>query len=195
MRRAVLAGLVLAVLPAAGPAQNGPYLAVVTDPEVKLRAGPSDQYPETGTLPRGTRVVVDHDESNGWVAIEAPQGQVSWISALFIEGFDPGRATPQRVYVATDADVTLSPGRSDQQEPLQSIRRVKVPNGTILMATGPKARFADKWWYPVAPPAGDFRYLPKTAVQFDKAVNAAFAVRENLPPATPAGGIPPAAGT
>ena len=167
MTRTVAAVLALA---AAAPAlaQSGPYLAVVSDPEVRLRAGPSDQFPETGLLPRGARVVVDHEEPNGWLAVEAPQGQVSWVPTQFIEGYDPARPTPQRVVVSSEGAVTLATGVAGVQQPLD-IRRVPVPNGTILTVTGPKATFDGKSWYPVAPPAGDFRYLPKSAVQFDRA--------------------------
>lgn len=190
MTRAVVAVLAVAVLPSLGHAQGGPYLAVVSDPEVRLRAGPSDQYPETGTLVRGTRVVVARDESNGWVAVDAPQGQVSWVPTQFIDGYDPGRPTPQRVVVAADGDVTLAAGQVGVPQPLD-VRKVKVPNGAILTVTGPKVTFDGKSWYPVAPPTGDFRYVPKSAVRFDAATNTSFVVRDTAPlPPSPTGNNP-----
>jgi hypothetical protein len=191
MRRALAAGLVLAALPAAGFAQPGPYLAVVSDSEVKLRAGPSDQFPETGTLPKGARVVVEGEESGGWVAVTAPQGQVSWVPYTFVD-FDPSRPVPQDVVVQDE--VTLATGRVGLPQPLQQIRRAKVPAGTILTVIGGTVQHDGKKWYPVAPPHGDVRYVPKNALQPEKALATAFTVRTNdtVSPAG-AGTGPPAA--
>src|SRR4051794_23757508 len=155
MRPALAAVLVL-VLPAFGLAQAGPYLAVVADPEVRLRAGPSDQFPDTGTVPKGTRVVVDHEETNGWLAVTAPAGAVSWVPMQFVEGAEKGRQLPYHVVVAADGEVTLAAGKAGLPQPLE-IRRVKVPEGTILTVIGAEQVFDKKTWLPVAPPPGDFR--------------------------------------
>ena len=58
---------------------------------------------------------------------------------------------------------------------------MKIPNGTTLLLLGPKVQFAGKTWYPVAPPAGDVRYLPRTAVQYEKPANNSFSVRVTEP--------------
>src|SRR5437879_2647368 len=89
MRSALLAGLVLAAIPAVAAAQTQPYFAVVSDSEVLLRAGPSDKYPETGMLKRGAQVVVDHEEA-GWLAIQAPKGSISWVQYSYVD-FDERR--------------------------------------------------------------------------------------------------------
>ncbi|MBA4062810.1 MAG: hypothetical protein C0501_03725 [Isosphaera sp.] len=110
MRLAVAAGLALAAPPAAF-AQTAPYTAVVSDAEVRLRAGPSNDFPETGTLPRGAAVVVDHEKPNGWLAVQDPPGRlsaVSWVQMQFVN-FDTTRPTPQNVVV--DEDTTLAAGR------------------------------------------------------------------------------------
>lgn len=200
MRPAVLAAVVLAALPAVGPAQTGPYLAVVVDSQAILRAGPTAKFPETGTLPRGTRVVVDHEETNGWLAVTAP-GQVSWVATQFIEGFNPEKPTPQYVNVSSEGEVTLAAGRVGLHEPLD-IRKVAIPNGTILQVIGPPVKYADRTWFPVEPPVKDFRYLAKAAVQFERAHNTSFVVRDSAPlpqgstpqpgGATPAGASIPA---
>ena len=86
MRPAALAGLAaLLFAPLAVAAEPTAYRAVVTDAEVKLRAGPSDAFPDTGTLPRGAFVIVEKEEGNGWLAVTAPSGSVSWIAATFVE--------------------------------------------------------------------------------------------------------------
>lgn len=199
MRPAALVGLA-ALLSAsyARAADPTPYRAVVSDVEVKLRAGPSDAYPDTGTLPRGSVVVVEREEGNGWLAVTAPYGSVSWIATQFIEDPTPNRPTPKNVVVHAEDEVTLAAGKAGEGQPLD-IRRVKVPNGSTLLLLGPKVTFVGKTWYPVAPPAGDVRYLPRTAVQYEKPAPNNFNVRVNettgpLPgpaspgPTAPAGG-------
>lgn len=200
MRPALVAGLVLAVLPAGAAAQSGPYFAVVTDAEVIHRAGPSDKFPETGKIPRGTRVVVEREADNGWLEITAPAGSVSWVHHTFIAQPDPNRPLPQNVEVEAEGEVTLAAGRADLAQPLD-IRRTKMPKGSILVVIGAKVQYDGKWWYPVAPPPGDFRYIPKTAVQAERPANTSFVVKGHdavvpagstaSPPATgPAAAIP-----
>lgn len=186
------------LMPAVASAQSGSYLAVVGDVEVRLRAGPSDSFPEAGTLPPGTRVLVDHEESGGWLAIQAPPGSVSWVPNAQIE-FDASKPLPQNA--VTHGEVTLAAGRVGLAQPIADVqvRRAKVPEGTILTVIGEKAQFEGKWWYPVTPPEGDFRYIPKAAVQLERAANKTFAVRANdttIPAAGVAagGGAAPAGG-
>lgn len=185
MRPAVLAGFVLAALPAVAAAQNGPYLAVVSDAEVLLHAGPSDKFPDTGKLTRGAQLVVEGEES-GWLKVQAPPGSVSWVPNSFVD-FDPTRPVPQNVVVSDE--VTLAPGRVGLPQPLNEIRKAKVPAGTILTVIGQPVTFDNKKWYPVEPPPGDGRYLPKSAVQAGESVSTAFVVRDAAPAGlAPAGG-------
>jgi hypothetical protein len=196
MRPALVAGLVLALAPAAALAQSGPYLAVVSDEQVKLRAGPSDRFPDTGTLARGARVVVEREADNGWLEVAAPAGSVSWVHATFISGYDERRPLPQNVVVTSEGEVTLAAGKADLAQPLE-IRKAKIPDGTILTVIGTKVQHDGKWWYPVAPPPGDVRYLPKSAVQPERPVNTSFVVRGNdsvVPAGSTGGASPPAVG-
>ena len=194
MRAARLAPFVLAAAPACGFAQSAPFVATVSESEVKLRAGPSDKYPETGTLPRGSRVTVDHEEPAGWLAIAAPHTAVSWVPAQFLSGFDPAKPLPQNAVVQGEGEVTLAAGQVGVPQPLE-IRRVKVPDGTILVVVGAKAVFQNKTWFPVVPPDGDFRYVPRTAVRSVGAADNTFVVtggstaKPNLPAAA---GVPAA---
>ena len=187
--RLPVAVLVLAALPATAFAQNGPYLAVVADAEVRMRAGESDRFPDAGTLYRGTRVFVDHEESGGWLAIQAPPGSVSWVQMTFLE-FDARKPLPENAMV-TD-EVTLVAGRVGFAQPLMEVRRTKVPAGTVLTVIGEKAVQDGKTYYPVAPPYGDFRYIPKSSVQSERAANTSFSVR-TTDTSNPAGAVPAAA--
>lgn len=180
-----LAGLLCASqATAADPAV---YRAVVTDPEVKFRAGPSDAFPETGSLKRGSAVIVEREESNGWLAITAPSGSVSWIAYSFVEDLSPDRQTPKNGLVHAEGEVTIAVGKAGDNQ-LLDVRREKLPQGTIVLLIGPPTDFSGKKWWPIAPPAGDVRYLPKSAVQIEKPVNNTVAVR-----VTDTGAIPPAA--
>lgn len=192
MRQVALAGLVIFVLAAhARAAEPTAYKAVVIDIEVKLRAGPSDTFPDTGTLPRGTAVIVEKEEGNGWLAVTAPSGSMSWVPTQFIEDPAPDRPTPKNVFVDTESEITIAVGKVGLAQPLD-IRRVKLPQGAQFCVIGPKVTFAGKTWYPITPPHGDVRYIPKTAVKFEQpANNNNFTVRvnETITP-VPSGGTP-----
>src|SRR5262249_34540510 len=156
----LLTGLILTLLPAAGLAQTGPYLATVIDPEVKLRPKPSDTLPETATLRQGDTVLVDHEESNGWLAVQRPPGKMYWVSWVRMQqvNFDATRPIPQNVEVTGDAGAALRAGQIGVAQPI-NIGATEVPKGTILTVIGPKASFDGGSWFPVMPTAGDFRYL------------------------------------
>ena len=187
MRPVLAAAAALVLLPAAALAQTLPRVAVVTGTEVVLRAGPSDKYPETGTLPQGTQVIVREEATGGWLAVHAP-GSVSWVPMTFID-FNKHKPIPQEV--STQAEVvTLAPGKLGLAQPLAEARLAKMPAGTLLKVIGTPVKFDGKTWYPVEPVLGDYRYLPRSAVEFQQPVNTAFVVRDTPPPAST---IPPAA--
>jgi hypothetical protein len=192
MSRVLVAVLSIALGPAVCFGQPGPYHAVVLDPEVKLRAGPSDRYPESTLLKKGDTVVV-HDEENGWLAVQdTPQivRSISWVRTQVVN-FDKTKPIPQLV-VVDETGATLRAGEMGVSQP-SSIQKAKVPAGTILTVIGPGVNFAEGTWYPVVPPAGDYRYIPKHAVKYEKA-GATFTVRDTTPPAvSPAAGTAPAA--
>jgi hypothetical protein len=192
MFRALFVGLAMARLASAAMAQNAPHLGTVIDTEVIVRAGPSDKFKDTGTLKKGARVVVDHEEF-GWLAIQAPRGSVSWVPIAFVD-FDTTRPVPQNVMVSED--VVLASGKVGLAEPQTDIRRTKVPAGSILTVVGQRVTFDNKQWYPVEPIEGDFRYVPKSSVQAGEPANTAFVVRDTAPPGlAPAGATIPATPT
>lgn len=185
MRPTAFVGVALVLFAShAVAAEPNAYRATITDAEVLLRAGPSDAFPDTGSLKRGSAVIVEREESNGWLAVTAPQGSVSWIAFSFIEDQAPESQTPKHGVVHSEADVTLAAGKPGVAQPLD-VRREKVPQGAIVLLIGPPVEFSGKKWWPIAPPAGDVRYLPKTAVQFEKPVNNNVTTRVTDTGATP----------
>ena len=136
MRPALLAGLVVAVAPPFGLAQSGPYVAIVVDPSVKLRAGPSDRFPETGTLAKGTALEVDREAENGWLAVRDAAGQVnsvSWVQTQFID-FNKTRPLPQNVQVE-EGGATLRTGQMGLAQPL-NIQSSKYPPARFSPSSG-----------------------------------------------------------
>ena len=98
----------------------------MVDPEVKLRAGPSDKYPETTLLKKGDTVLV-HDEENGWLAVQDPPQiirSISWVRTQVVN-FDKTKPIPQLV-VVDETGATLAPGEMGVSQPL-SINRSRRP--------------------------------------------------------------------
>jgi hypothetical protein len=166
---------------------------VIADAEVKLRAGPSDRMPETGTLKKGDLVTV-YDEENGWLAVQDVPGRltsVSWVQIQLVD-FKADKPTPQVVVVQDSTNLAV--GQIGVAQPITHVRRTKVPAGTVLTVIGSKVKSEDKSWYPVVPPAGDYRYIPKHVVKFEKPANTGFTVRDTTPPSVnPASASAPAA--
>jgi hypothetical protein len=195
MRRALVVALIAFASPGSVFGQAAPYYAVIADPEVKLYAGPSDKLPQTTLLKKGDTLIV-YGEENGWLAVQDPPQvirSISWVRTQQIN-FNRDKPIPQVVEVG-ETGATLRAGEMGVAQP-SAIQKAKVPPSTILTVIGPGVNFADGTWYPVMPPAEDYRYVPKSAVRFEKPANMAFTVRDTtpMPPAvSPAGGTAPAA--
>ncbi|HVK16706.1 MAG TPA: SH3 domain-containing protein [Fimbriiglobus sp.] len=164
--RLVPAAVLVLALAAPAAAQPAAHLAEVTADSVTVRSGPSDSMPETGTLFRGARVVVDHEENEHWVAIQPPRGQVSWIKHLFLKppAGSPADGMAYNAVVTSEGEVEVAVGRPGSDKPLD-VRRTRIPDQTIVLVIGKPVKHADSTWFPIEPPDGDFRYLPKTAVR------------------------------
>jgi hypothetical protein len=160
--------MTLAWLLTVGPllAQSPPYKARITVDGVRVHSGPGEQMPETGMLDRGSEVEVDHEEPGGWLAIQPPRGQVSWIKHVHLGPVpDQSQDTlPRNMRVHAEPVAELAAGRPGLAKPLD-VRRTRVPDGTIVMVIGPKVEHAGSYWYPIEPPFNDFRYLRRESVE------------------------------
>lgn len=175
--RTITAIIVLGLSALEVSAQNVPRRGRITADSTVLRSGPSEQMPETGTLYRGTIVEIDHEEPGGWLAIEPPRGQVSWLNHLNV-GPAPGQAVdalPRNAIVHAEPDTMIAIGRAGFGQPLD-VRRTKVPDGTLVLVIGHKVEHAGSHWLPIEPPHGDFRYIRSDAVDVGAPLQT-FAVR------------------
>ena len=199
--RLILSALVCVALSLPALAQSAQRVVVVKEPGAAARAGPSDSFPDTGIIPAGTRVVVTGEEGD-WLAIEPPVGQRSWVPALWLidpdarpsePGFPDPRGGAWDAVIAPDGPVEINVLAGDPTRPRPlAVRRVKVPAGTVVRVTGPAVEHERAKWYPVEPPPGDLRYLPKGAVLATALPAPTFTVRsppnsgaKTTPAATP----------
>lgn len=161
MRLSRFLGLLVSFgMPTAVIAEPGKYAAAVVLPEIQMRAGASWQFPATGKLKKGEQVIVHH-EDGAWVAILPPPGTISWINHRFLGEFDPNLSTKQNAMIMADG-VEVRVGQ-EKGGPLP-VTQVKLPRGTIVEVVGGKVREENSTWYPVAPPEGEYRWLPKEAL-------------------------------
>lgn len=161
MRTLILLGtLTVLGMPTETMAQPGKYAAAVVLPEIQMRAGGSWQFPPTGKLKKGEQVIVHH-EDGAWVAVLPPPGTVSWVNHRFLGDFDPNLNGRQNAMIMAD-NVEVRVGQ-EKGAPL-GVTQVKLPRGTIVEVVGAKVREENTTWYPIAPPEGEYRWLPKEAL-------------------------------
>jgi hypothetical protein len=142
-----------------------------------VRGTPGEHSPETGTLEPGTYVTVVAAEGNDWLAIQPPNGSISWVRWLMVEpqgqpGADGTLKPPFNAIVRADksAPTMLRAGAAGSNKPLD-VERHKLPEGTIVRVIGPKVKARidaedDTSWYPIVAPADDYRYIRRDAVEW-----------------------------
>lgn len=136
--------------------------AVVSLDTVEMRSGPSWKYHPTGKLPRGTPVRVHHEE-NGWLAVEPPEGTVSWVNHRFLSEFERDFSRPRNVVILGDR-VQIRAGGDIESSPTEKVT-THLASGSIVEVLGPAITWDNSIWYPISPVDEDFRYLPREAVQ------------------------------
>jgi len=142
-------------------AQTGPVRATVILDIVDVRSGPTTKYPTTSTLRRGEEVTVHRDQS-GWLAITPPGNSVSWINHRYLSEFGPGKNGRSNAVVLGN-NVESRIGTDRQSAPL-NVKQVDLPSGTIVEIVGDKLIANNSTWYPIVPPEGEFRFIPREAV-------------------------------
>jgi len=137
--------------------------AVVEVDGVEVLAGHAFNFPKVGQLKKGDTVIVVREEDTGFLAILPPASAVSWIKQIHlgkVEGLQAGKAN---VPVAVEgAEVVAG---SDKDHPPTNRVTVHLPKGTIVEVVGPSVRIGNASWYPITPPEGDLRWVPKSAVK------------------------------
>ncbi|MGN0931287.1 MAG: hypothetical protein ACI4NP_06235 [Thermoguttaceae bacterium] len=122
-------------------------------------ASPSSQSYQVGKLPAKSKVEVYFRTNDGFCAIRPPKGSFSWINSRFVELetstsghiLSPsGKAIPSRVGGASPAvSSAVQVGLKDNQS-VKVLGEISLEDGSI--------------WYKIAPPPGEFRWIPEDAL-------------------------------
>jgi hypothetical protein len=130
---------------------------------VEVRSGHALGFPSTGQLRKGDSVIVVREEETGFLAILPPTGSVSWIKQIHLGKVEPGEGGRANVTVAVDGAEVLA-GSDKEGKPTNRVT-ARLPKGTIVETTGQTMRVDNATWYPIVPPEGDLRWIPKSAVK------------------------------
>ncbi len=148
-------------------AQSFPYTAAV-NAQAPFYGQAGDTAPPCGYIAAGSSVEVYRHEG-AWLAVRPPVGSFSWVQGEEVTPTAQSDvvqvgAAGAKCWIGhqgnnerTISQVALNPG-----EPL------KVVGEATLIATGQPVK-----WYKIAPPPGEFRYLPAASVADRPAVHAA----------------------
>lgn len=122
-------------------------------------ASPSSQSYQVGKLPAKSKVEVYFRTNDGFCAIRPPQGSFSWINSRFVELetstsghiLSPsGKAIPSRVGgVSPAVSSAVQVGLKDKQS-VKVLGEISLEDGSV--------------WYKIAPPPGEFRWIPEDAL-------------------------------
>jgi hypothetical protein len=154
-------GLGLGAAAAADPVRR---TAIVDVDGVEIRAGHALGFPATGQLHKGDSIVVIREEETGFLAILPPPGSRSWIKQIHLGKVEPGDGGKANVAVAVDGAEVMAGLEEKEPKPTNRVT-VRLPKGSIVETTGPAVRIDNASWYPIVPPEGDLRWIPKTAVR------------------------------
>jgi len=158
---AALAGLLAACAPAL--AQSYPAEAVILQPEVEVRSGPSKQFMATSKLKQNDKVLVlrESKEQPGWLEIMPPAGSFSWVNAKDVRQVDASQA-----FVTGDPNhpVSILPG-SRLVDKAPDRESMKLTQGTLVVIVNRPLKIGNDTWLPIQPHPNEVRYLPADAVR------------------------------
>jgi hypothetical protein len=159
-----LAGILLVAWLCTVPASAGqtyPYQAIIKN-STTVRCGPGESYYACLELTAGSKVEVHALTENGFLAIRPPRGSSSWVDAADLVATDRslGRVTRSG---------TVSWIGSQLRDPRDHNWQVQLQQGDPLRLLEKRAMqihsdLPPATYYQVAPPAGEFRWIPAADV-------------------------------
>ena len=156
----VAVGLALSGAAATDPPRR---TATVDVDGVEVRSGHALGFPAVGQLRKGDSVIILREEETGFVAILPPAGSVSWIKQIHLAKVESGESGKANVPVAIEGAEVMA-GTDQSGRPTNRVT-VRLPKGTIVETVGPALRVDNASWYPITPPEGDLRWIPKSALR------------------------------
>lgn len=147
-------------------AEPAKRVATIDVDGVEIRTGNALAYPSVGKLRKGDTVIVVREEETNFLAIQPPPGSLSWIKAIHLGKVELGESKKANVPVAVEgADIAAG---SDLVSGPSSRMTLQVARGTIVEVIADPLRVDNATWYPITPPEGDLRWIPKSVVKADK---------------------------
>ena len=140
-----------------------PHTATVSHEAVLVRSGPGESFYPTCRLLKGAEVEVHRKGPNGWCAIRPPEGEFCLIAAgrvKLLPGDDLAEVVDQEATVWIGSHVA-KPDPHRWQIHLQPGERAAVLG--VRAGAGEAGNAAA--WYKIAPPAGEFRWVPLEALK------------------------------
>jgi uncharacterized protein YgiM (DUF1202 family) len=161
--RVAVALLAVGLAVGAARAESTRRTAVVEVDGVEVRSGCAHSYPAVGQLKKGDTVIVVREEDTGFLAILPATGTVSWLKQIHLGKVEELESGKTNVTVAVEgAEVVAG---SDKDHPPTNRVTVHLPKGSIVEVVGPAVRVGNASWYPITPPEGDLRWVPKSAIK------------------------------
>jgi SH3-like domain-containing protein len=130
---------------------------------VEIRAGHALNFPAVGQLRKGDSVIVVREEETGFYAIQPPTGSVSWIKLIHLAKVEMPEGGKANVPVAVEGAEVMA-GIEKSGKPTNRVT-TRLPKGTIVEVVGPVLREENTNWFPITPPEGDLRWIPKSALR------------------------------
>lgn len=131
-----------------------PYTAFAAAKVTAVRSGPGDRFYPVLELKHGDAVEVWRHDAGGWCAIRPPEGSFSWIAADFVT-----RQTDRLGVIAgSQVNVRVGTQFSDVRDAVQ----IQLNDGEqVELLEAKQLTTGDRttWWYKIAPPAGEFRFI------------------------------------
>lgn len=138
-----------------------PYVAAISVADTEVRSGPDFGFYATSLLQQGDKVEVYY-EMEDWCAIRPPVGSFSWIGARYV---DLGTNNIGTVI----ADGLASRVGSESTELCETVQ-VKLKKGEKVLVLDRREtpeNTASPSWYKIAPPSGEYRWIPRSALDGD----------------------------
>lgn len=161
----------------ASDALKFPYQAFVLKDETLILSGPGESHYPTEQLDQGATVEVYREDPGGWFAIRPVDGSFSLVpeSALKILDGNVGRVLES----GTQAWVGTKLG--PVEKPLWQVKLKEKELVEVLgLVSWPSPDGHSTTWYQIAPPAGEFRWVKRDALELP--VEAVKTVVENASP-------------
>ncbi len=166
--RLLLLSAVMGCLPSFCWASGNQWVGTVDIDGVEMRSRPALNADSTGTLKKGDTVHVVGAEGE-FLAIKPPEGIVSFVHAIHLGKLEPGEKGRSNGVVTIESGTEVRAGQTLRSRPLPVVT-LRLPAGTVVEVVGEAVTDMQKSgtttkWYPILPPDGDVRWVPKTVVR------------------------------